>query len=57
MCSVDVGWGHSLAATADGRALGWGYGGDESLGLGLTENQPLPMEYRRLKVKVAPGSL
>ena len=42
-----------VRATADGRAFSFGVGDDETLGLGLTEDQPMPMEYPGLKVKAA----
>ena len=55
VCSVVAGGAHSLAATADGRVFGWGDGYDESLGLGLTAHQRVPMEYAGLTAKMPPG--
>ena len=39
----------NLAVAAGGAAYGWGYGGDATLGLGLTENQLTPLQYPSLQ--------
>ena len=50
VCAVTAGTDHSVAIATDGRAWGWGFGRDESLGLRLTEHQLEPLEYNRLLV-------
>ena len=47
-----VGPSHSLVAAHDCRVLGFGYGRDERLGLGLTAHQPSPTEYPNLKIQI-----
>ena len=49
---VAAGRSHSLTITATGKAFGWGYGGDATLGLSLTleQNQLVPLEYPHLRV-------
>mmetsp|Transcript_75075 Transcript_75075/g.207074 ORF Transcript_75075/g.207074 Transcript_75075/m.207074 type:complete len:132 (+) Transcript_75075:100-495(+) len=52
--SIAAGAQTSLAVAASGVAYGWGYGEDERLGLGLTQHQPTPLQYRpeQLRMKV-----
>ena len=50
--SIAAGAQTSLAVAASGVAYGWGYGGDERLGLGLTEDQLVPLQYPSEQVRV-----
>ena len=40
---------------ASGMAYGWGDGGDETLGLGLTEYRLTPMQYPAEQVRMKLG--
>ena len=50
ICAVTSGAAHAIANTSDGRAWGWGYGNDASLGLQLTDHQVRPLEYPELRI-------
>ena len=42
----------SLAVAAGGAAYGWGRGGDATLGFGLTKDQPTPLQYPGLQLRL-----
>ena len=42
----------SYAVASGGAAYGWGYGEDESLGLGLSEHQLVPLQYPSDQLRV-----
>ena len=50
ICAVTSGTVHAIATTTGGRAWGWGYGIDASLGLQLTDHQTRPLEYPDLRI-------
>jgi len=50
ICAVTSGASHTIATTSGGRAWGWGYGTDASLGLQLTDHQVRPLEYPELRI-------
>jgi len=50
--SIAAGAQTSLAVAASGVAYGWGYGEDERLGLRLTEDQLVPLQYPSEQVRV-----
>ena len=57
--TLAAGGGTSLAVAAGGAVLGWGMGVVPVLGLGLTDNQPTPLQYSSGELRVqehkAPG--
>ena len=50
VCAVAAGPSHTIATTSGGRAWGWGFGEDASLGLQLVDHQHTPLEYPALRV-------
>jgi alpha-tubulin suppressor-like RCC1 family protein len=48
--AISAGCQHSLALTASGRVLAWGFNGDGELGNGTTTGSPVPV-----RVRLAPG--
>eukprot|EP00966_Prymnesium_polylepis_P166994 3860304-Prymnesium_polylepis.1 len=50
--AVSAGCVTSLAVAAGGAAYGWGVGSDETLGLGLSDNQLTPLQYPRAQLRV-----